>query len=74
MITPSFIPGLALTVDYWHIKVKNVISGLTAQQIVDRCYDDPTGINNEFCAAVFPPDQQRTTSSTWSSPVSRAAR
>lgn len=52
VITPSLIPGLALTVDYWHIKVKNVISGLTAQQIIDRCYDDPTGINNQFCAAV----------------------
>lgn len=50
--TPSFIPGFALTVDYWHIKVKNVISGLSGQQIINRCYDDPTGINNEFCAAI----------------------
>lgn len=50
--TPSFVPGFALTVDYWHIKVKNVISGLTGQQIINRCYDDPTGINNEFCAAI----------------------
>jgi outer membrane receptor protein involved in Fe transport len=25
---------------------------LTAQQIINRCYDDPTGINNEFCGAV----------------------
>jgi outer membrane receptor protein involved in Fe transport len=50
--TPNFLPGFALTVDYWRIKVKNVISGLTGQAIIDRCYDDPTGINNEFCAAI----------------------
>ena len=49
---PSFIPGLGITVDYYRIKVKDVISGLTGQQIINRCYDDPTGINNEFCAAV----------------------
>jgi len=49
---PVFIPGFALTVDYYRIKVKNVISGLTGQQIINRCYDDPTGINNEFCAVV----------------------
>jgi outer membrane receptor protein involved in Fe transport len=49
---PEFIPGFALTVDYYRIKVRNVISGLTGQQIINRCYDDPTGINNEFCAAI----------------------
>jgi len=49
---PEFIPGFALTVDYYRIKVKDVISGLTGQQIINRCYDDPTGINNEFCAAI----------------------
>jgi outer membrane receptor protein involved in Fe transport len=52
VITPSFTPGFALTIDYWRIKVKNVISGLSGQQIINRCYDDPTGINNEFCAAI----------------------
>lgn len=52
VLQPSFMPGFALTVDYYRIKVKNVISGLTGQQIINRCYDDPTGINNEFCAAI----------------------
>jgi len=53
VIQPGFMPGFALSVDYYRIKVRNVISGLTGQQIINRCYDDPTGINNEFCAAVF---------------------
>ncbi|WP_300974746.1 TonB-dependent receptor [Sphingomonas sp. LHG3406-1] len=50
---PPFLPGFALTIDYYDIKVKNVISGLTGQQILNRCYDDPTGIDNEFCSAIF---------------------
>lgn len=50
---PRWIPGLSLTVDYYDIKVKNVISGLTGQAIINRCYDDPGGIDNPFCAAVF---------------------
>ncbi len=50
---PSFLPGFSLTVDYYRIKVENVISGLSGQGIADRCYDDPVGIDNPFCAAIF---------------------
>lgn len=50
---PDFIPGLSVTVDYYKIKIDNVISGLTGQAIINRCYDDPVGLDNPFCAAVF---------------------
>jgi outer membrane receptor protein involved in Fe transport len=50
---PRFIPGLQLTVDYYNIKVKNVISALGGQTIINLCYDSTTGINNPFCAVVF---------------------
>lgn len=50
---PRFVPGLTLTIDYYKIKIDNVISGLTGQAIVNRCYDDPVGLNNPFCDAVF---------------------
>ncbi len=53
VFAPEAIPGLVFKVDYYNIRVKNVISGLSGQAIIDRCYDDPTGINNIFCAAVF---------------------
>ncbi len=53
VIQPPFLPGFALTIDYFNIKVKKVISGLTGQAIINRCYDDPTGIANEFCALIF---------------------
>lgn len=50
---PSFLRGFSLTVDYYRITVNNVINGLSGQGIVDRCYDDPVGLNNPFCSAVF---------------------
>jgi outer membrane receptor protein involved in Fe transport len=45
--TPTFVPGFSLSVDYYNIKVKNVITGVAAQTIVDNCYDLPAG--NAFC-------------------------
>jgi outer membrane receptor protein involved in Fe transport len=48
VIQPRFIPGLSLSVDYYDIKVKNVIVSLTAQQIANNCVDQPT-TNNVFC-------------------------
>ena len=45
---PRFIPGLSLSVDYYNIKVNGVITALTAQQIVNSCYDQPT-LSNPFC-------------------------
>lgn len=53
VFSPEFVPGLVFKADYYNIRVSNVIQGLTGQAIIDRCYDDPTGINNIFCAAVF---------------------
>ena len=40
VIQPRFIPGLSLSVDYYKIKVKNVIVSLSAQTIVNSCYDE----------------------------------
>lgn len=49
VIQPSFVPGLSMTVDYYDISVKGVITALTAQQIVNGCYDQPT-MDNPLCA------------------------
>ena len=53
ILQPHFIPGLSLTIDYYSIKVKNVIAALGGQQVINLCYDSTTGINNQYCAAVF---------------------
>ncbi len=50
---PRAIPGLAVTVDYYDIEITTAISGLTGQNIINRCYDDPVSIDNPFCDAVF---------------------
>ncbi|MGH6785677.1 MAG: TonB-dependent receptor domain-containing protein [Novosphingobium sp.] len=49
---PRFIPGLNLTVDWYRINVKDRISALAAQTIINLCYDSPSGIANPFCATV----------------------
>ena len=49
VVEPRFAPGLSLTVDYYNIKVNNVIASPSAQQIVNSCYDLPD-LNNQFCA------------------------
>ncbi len=49
VFTPEFVPGLSLSVDYYNIEVKNVISAVAAQTIVDQCYDSAT-LDNQYCA------------------------
>nr|MEA2797997.1 iron complex outerrane recepter protein [Phenylobacterium sp.] len=46
---PSFLPGANLTVDYFDINVKDYISGIGANVIINGCVD---GTNPEFCALV----------------------
>ncbi len=48
IITPRFLPGLSLSIDYYDITVSSVIASVTAQNILNLCYDSPT-LNNPFC-------------------------
>ena len=48
VLTPRFIPGFSLSVDYYNIKVEGVIVSVSAQTIVNNCYDLPAG--NIFCS------------------------
>jgi outer membrane receptor protein involved in Fe transport len=45
---PRFLPGFALTVDFYDITVNDVITSPSAQQIIDACYDAES-IDNQFC-------------------------
>ncbi|RVT95062.1 TonB-dependent receptor [Sphingomonas crocodyli] len=51
VVTPSFMPGFSLAVDYYHIKVKKLIETLTAQQIVTNCLN-AGGTGAEECALI----------------------
>ncbi len=49
VVQPRFLPGFALTVDYYRIRIDDAISTISAQDVVDNCYDSST-FPNEFCA------------------------
>ncbi|WP_417345483.1 TonB-dependent receptor [Ferrimonas sp.] len=49
---PDFVDSLTITLDYWNIEITDAISGIGAQNIIDRCVDNPGGINNEYCALI----------------------
>jgi outer membrane receptor protein involved in Fe transport len=51
VVQPRFIPGLSLTVDYYDIKVNNVISAVGANAIVTTCVDLPSA-DNPFCKLI----------------------
>ena len=46
--TPSFLPGLVLSVDYYNIEIEDAINAVGSQDIVDNCVDGAS-INNGFC-------------------------
>jgi outer membrane receptor protein involved in Fe transport len=46
---PPFVPGVALSVDWYKIKVKDVITSPSAQAAVNACYDLPD-LDNQFCS------------------------
>jgi len=47
VVTPSFLPGLAFSADYFRIKVRDAISSFGAQDIINLCQLG----NQQFCAA-----------------------
>ena len=48
---PRFIPGFTATVDFYDIKVKSLIATVSANQILNNCYDAAT-LNNQYCLLV----------------------
>lgn len=51
VLTPEFIPGLSLSLDWWEIDIEDAIVEISSQNIVDRCVDSPT-LDNAFCPLV----------------------
>ena len=52
VIQPPQVRGLTVSVDYYNIEIRNVIFSLAGQTIINQCYDNPSGINNQFCQAI----------------------
>lgn len=49
---PSFIDNLTLSLDYWNIKITDAIDTVGAQDIINRCIDSKSGIDNEYCKLI----------------------
>ena len=47
VLQPRFLPGFSMSVDYYNIKVDKVVASVTAQTIINNCYDLAAG--NPFC-------------------------
>jgi outer membrane receptor protein involved in Fe transport len=48
VITPRFIPGFSISVDWFHIKLDDAIQQFYSQDIVNQCYEG----KQSFCSAV----------------------
>jgi iron complex outermembrane receptor protein len=46
VLQPGFIPRLAITVDYWNIKIEDAIQGFGADAILATCIADSTSLTN----------------------------
>ena len=62
VLQPRFIPGLAVTVDYFDIDVKNIVNSMTFQAIMNQCL--ATGADF-FCSRIH---RAPITGSLWLSP------
>ena len=51
VFTPTFIENLVFTVDYWDIEIESAIANISAQNIVNSCYDSAS-LNNTFCGLI----------------------
>ncbi len=51
VITPSVVPGLRVSADYWTIDIEDAIQTLDGNKIVDNCVDSPS-LDNVFCPLV----------------------
>ena len=48
VFTPTFIPGLNFSLDYYTVQIKDAIGSVGAQTIVDRCYSGQP----QYCSAI----------------------
>lgn len=51
ILQPHFIPGLDVTVDYWDIDIKDVVTQISANNLLNFCVDMPS-IDNRFCEQI----------------------
>lgn len=49
VLTPSFLSGFSMSVDFWDIKIENMVASVTSDSIVDNCFRGPVGLTAPQC-------------------------
>lgn len=52
VLTPTFVPGLTLSADYYNITIDNAVGAVLPQATLDTCFVIVRDINNLFCQQV----------------------
>ncbi len=58
VLQPPMARNLAVTLDYYSIKIKDAITAVQAQDIVDNCYGSSGGLDQAYCS-LFTRDSAR---------------
>ncbi|HKR87808.1 MAG TPA: TonB-dependent receptor [Phenylobacterium sp.] len=53
VLQPPMIPNLAVTLDYYSIKIKDAITEVQAQDVVDNCYGSSGGLDQTYCSLLM---------------------
>ncbi len=51
VLQPRFLPRFDLTLDYWNIDIKNIITSYSVSQTANLCVDLPS-LDNQFCPLI----------------------
>jgi outer membrane receptor protein involved in Fe transport len=47
---PPWIPHLNFTIDYYSILIKDAITQVSAQDIINNCYNESSGLSSQYCS------------------------
>jgi outer membrane receptor protein involved in Fe transport len=50
VLQPPMVPNLAVTLDYYSIKIKDAITEVEAQDILNNCYGSSSGLDQTYCS------------------------
>ncbi len=50
IVFQHLVPGLAITLDYYSIKIKDAISLVAAQDVINNCFGSANGLDPTFCS------------------------
>lgn len=49
VVTPRALDGLSVSIDFWDIEVKDLITRITSDSVVDSCFGGPVGLTALEC-------------------------